>query len=59
MVIMDTLGGGDQDSEDDDQFIVEDSAPIVPPTDEAFVKTSDPALMDEKPEGQCVKWCPD
>ena len=51
-VIMDTPGQGDDHmEEDDDQFIVEDSAHMAPPPEEAFTKVDD-GVMDEKPEGK-------
>ena len=53
-VILDTPGqGDDQMEDDDDQFIVEDSAPLVQPLTEAFAKVDDD-VMDEKPEGTLI-----
>ena len=55
-VILDTPGvaAGEGEDDDDDQFVVADSTPLAPPSEDAFSKPLD-GLMDEKPEGMHEK----
>ena len=48
-VIMDRPGQDDDLDDDDNQYVVEDSTPLAPPTEEAFVNKDNE--IAHKPEG--------